>query len=190
MGKTVKLSLIAFAILCTTLVAGINTAQASLWEDYSADFYTTNTGSVVAQSEFNYDSDIPAVYCTFDVSKFTLDAFDNISIKSSSKWTWTNGSIMKTLYYDEQIGNIDVANGQTTYSYWLDLPYWASAKQVGDWTVEIDFYDGYSTGWDNSVGFATETFKVTMEPPAPEPVSMILMSLGGLGFFVRKKIGL
>lgn len=179
--KTItKIITLLTLVLAVTLSAGIAAADDSRFGDSLQEltYFASEYGSLEYKDTFDIDTEQPFLYCQFDVDDLVTgtDYFSGTefaSIINASAWHAPSGT-----YYDIALQHYSV-DGETV-SYWLGLDSWEDNKELGEWSVSTVFTN--TTLLETKVGGASASFTVT-----PEPVSLLLMGLGGTAIFFRKK---
>lgn len=127
-----------------------------------------------AQTVFDFDSETPFLFYSFSADSLAENPAGLADLFSTTVWTSPTGK-----YYQSEVNTLGLdKNGR--YSYSISLSNWDAVKVGGDWTVDTIWYN--TTPMEINTGAAATSFTVT-----PEPVSMLLMGIGGLGLYFRRK---
>lgn len=136
-------------------------------------YYATAEINGSSQTTFDILTETPYIYYRFSEDSLLLNPDGEVDMLSSTVWTSPEG-----IYYQSDYNLLELEDGY--YSYTIGFNNWEDVKVAGDWQVDTLWYN--ATQDQAITGGAATNFTVT-----PEPVSILLMAIGGLGLYFKRK---
>lgn len=158
-------------VLAVVLLAGNAFAADTL---SPVDYYAVSGfGETEEKSSFSLN-ETPFLYYSFSVDSLG-DVFGDVEVTSILSIQGPKGYAIPDFSVNEWS-----VSSEGYYEYWIEIDDWDDIGSYGDWSVDTRWYN-FGVG-QVGIGNGTAGFSVT-----PEPVSMLLMGVGGFALFYRRK---